>query len=50
MVFTRATLTEIYDHNVGRKYVFEPVSYSWHGGTRPHLPYGLITVHTGHII
>jgi hypothetical protein len=50
MVLTRATLTEIYDHNVGRKSVFEPVSYSWHRGMWPHLPNGLSTIHTGHII
>jgi len=33
MVFTYATLTEIYDHNVGMISVFEPVSHSWHRGT-----------------
>lgn len=50
MVFTRATLTEIYGYNVGMISISEPVSYSWHRGTWPHLPYGLPNVHTGHII
>jgi len=49
MIFTHTALTDIYDHNESMKSVFEPVLYSWHRGTWPHLPYGLSTVHTGHI-
>jgi len=50
MAFTRATLTEIYGYNVGMRSISEPVSYSWHRGAWPHLPYGLSNAHTGHII
>jgi hypothetical protein len=50
MVFTHATLIEIYDCNVGMISVFEPVSYSWHTGMWPHLSYRLSTVHAIHII